>query len=111
VGAGGPKGGQAEIAVTMFLQHAEHGTTPSGYVAEAINFYLDRKYGRPFQGWATPRHRLPRGLRINWDWTTPVEDPPIPLSRSPAPVDPAQPPAVEPDTAQARPNGGPAADS
>jgi penicillin-binding protein 2 len=111
VGAGGPKGGQAEIAVTMFLQHAEHGTTPSGYVAEAINFYLDRKHGRPFQGWATPRHRLPRGLRINWDWTVPIEDPPIPLSRSPAPVDPAQPPAVEPDTAQARPNGGPAADS
>ncbi len=80
VGLGGPKGEQPEIAVTMFLEFAEHGYIPSGYVAEAINFYLDRKYGKSFQGWATPRHRLARGLPINWNWGEPIIDPPLPES-------------------------------
>jgi penicillin-binding protein 2 len=78
VGMGGPPGGAPEIAVTAFIEFAQHGTMPSGYVAEAINFYLDRKYGRPFQGWATPRLRMARGLPINWNWSTPIVDPPIP---------------------------------
>jgi len=77
VGAGGPKGEDAEIAVTMFLEHAEHGYIPSGYVAEAINFYLDRIHGKPFRGWATPRHLAPRGLPV-WNWSVPIEDPPMP---------------------------------
>jgi penicillin-binding protein 2 len=87
VGAAGPKGGEPEIAITMFLEHSLHGYIASGYVAEASNFYLDRKYGRPFQGWATPRHRLPRSLRINWDWTVPVVDPPMPAARSSSSAD------------------------
>ncbi len=78
VGMGGPPGGEFEIAVTMFLEAAEHGYTASGYAAEAINFYLDRKYGKPFQNWATPRHRLANGLPINWNWATPIIDPPRP---------------------------------
>jgi penicillin-binding protein 2 len=81
VGMGGPKGGEAEIAVTMFLEFGEHGWLASGYVAEAINFYLDRKHGRPFQGWATPRNRAPRGLPV-WNWQTPIEDPPRPDRRA-----------------------------
>jgi penicillin-binding protein 2 len=78
VGMGGPPGGKPEIAVTMFLEFGEHGYLASGFVAEAINFYLDRKYGKPFQEWATPRHRLARGLPINWNWNIPIVDPPIP---------------------------------
>lgn len=78
VGMGGQPGGEPEIAVTMFLEFAEHGYTASGYVAEAINFYLDRKYGKPFQQWATPRHRFPRGLPVNWNYSAPIVDPPIP---------------------------------
>ena len=62
-GTGAPEvGAPPEIAVTMFLAHSLHGYTASGYVAEAINFYLDRKYGREFERWATPRFRFLRGL-------------------------------------------------
>jgi penicillin-binding protein 2 len=95
VGMGGRPGGDTEIAVTMFLEFGEHGYLASGFVAEAINFYLDRKYGKPFQEWATPRHRLARGLPINWDWNVPIVDPPIPeegrpTAAVPAPVVPGQ---------------------
>jgi penicillin-binding protein 2 len=88
VGLGGPPGGKPEIAVTMFLEHAEHGYIPSGYVAEAINFYLDRKYGRPFGGWETPRHRIRLGLPL-WDWSTPLIDPPLPGTAVPDTLPPA----------------------
>lgn len=71
-------GAHPEIAVTMFLEHAEKSSIPSGYVAEAINFYLSRKYGRPFQLYATPRMRGENGMPVNNDWGTPVEDPPEP---------------------------------
>jgi penicillin-binding protein 2 len=85
VGTGAPKpGDEPEIAVTMFLEFAEHGYTASGYVAEAINFYLSRKYGTPFRMYATPRLRLARGLPVNWNWFTPVVDPPLPDARPPA---------------------------
>jgi membrane peptidoglycan carboxypeptidase len=88
VGMGGPPGGEAEIAITMFLERAEHGSTASGYVAEAINFYLDRKYGKDFKVWATPRLRIANNMPVGWDWTTPVIDPPVP-DRTTASTDPA----------------------
>jgi penicillin-binding protein 2 len=78
VGMGGPRGGEMEIAVTMFLEFAETGTIPSGYVGEIVNFYLDRKYNRPFQGWATPRWRFREGLPVQWNFFGPVEEPPMP---------------------------------
>ena len=56
----------------------------SGYVGEAINFYLDRKYRRPFERWATPRLRLLHGLPINWNWSLPVVDPPRPSAQAAA---------------------------
>jgi penicillin-binding protein 2 len=73
-------GAPPEIAVTMFLARAEHGYTPSGYVAEAINFYLSRKYGEPFVKWATPRLRWAHGLQpLDPAWASrPVVDPPLP---------------------------------
>lgn len=80
VGMGGPRGSQPEIAVTAFMEFAEHGYIPSGYVAEAINFYLDRKYGHEFRGWATPRLRIARGQRIDWNWQAPIIDPPMPAA-------------------------------
>ena len=73
-------GERPEIAVTMFLEFAEHGYTASGYVAEAINFYLDRKYGRPFQRWATPRLRFANGLPVNWNFSAPVLEAPRPAA-------------------------------
>ncbi|MGH6693607.1 MAG: penicillin-binding transpeptidase domain-containing protein, partial [Gammaproteobacteria bacterium] len=96
VGAGARKPGDVpEIAVTMFLEFAEHGYTASGYVAEAINFYLSRKYGMPFRKFATPRLRLEHGMPVNWDWFTPIVDGPMP------PPDPRQ--AATPGQGSAQP--------
>jgi penicillin-binding protein 2 len=80
VGTGAPEvGAPPEIAVTMFLAHSLHGYTASGYVAEAINFYLSRKYGRPFKLFATERMRTAAGLPVNWqDFQGQVVDPPMP---------------------------------
>jgi len=72
-------GAPPEIAVTMFLAHSEHGYTASGYVAEAINFYLSRKYGRPFKMFATERMRTQAGLPVDWSlFSRDVVDPPMP---------------------------------
>ncbi|MGQ0561003.1 MAG: penicillin-binding protein 2 [Gemmatimonadota bacterium] len=75
IGWGGRAGFNAEIVAGMFLQHGEHGYTPSGYVANAINFYLDRKYGRPFERYPTPRERFPKGLPVGPEYYTEVVDP------------------------------------
>jgi penicillin-binding protein 2 len=84
VGMGAREPGETpEIAVTMFLAHAEHGYTASGYVGEAINFYLGRKYGQPFEMYGTPRLRAEHGMPT-WDyWSAPVVDPPMPAAGSP----------------------------
>ena len=72
-------GAPPEIAVTMFLAHSLHGYTASGYVAEAINFYLSRKYNQPFQLFATERMRSQMGLPVDWRaFQSPVVDPPMP---------------------------------
>jgi cell division protein FtsI/penicillin-binding protein 2 len=81
VGTGAREPGAApEIAVTMFLARSEHGYLASGYVAEAINFYLSRQYGQPFVHWATPRQRGPRGLPpLDPNFLSrPIVDPPKP---------------------------------
>jgi hypothetical protein len=80
VGTGAPEvGAPPEIAVTMFLAHSLHGYTASGYVAEAINFYLSRKYDRPFKLFATERMRTEFGLPVNWqDFQGQIIDPPRP---------------------------------
>lgn len=75
VGMAGPPGRHPEIVAAMFIEHGEHGYFPSGVVANAVNFYLNRKYGRPFEPYPTPRERFPRGLPTgNW-WLEPVDDP------------------------------------
>lgn len=76
VGFAGPWGKDPEIVAAMFLQHAEHGYTASDYLANAIDFYLDRKYGRPFERYATPRSRNAKGLPIDPWVYSPVVDPP-----------------------------------
>jgi penicillin-binding protein 2 len=79
IGMAGPFGKDPEIVAAMFLQNAEHGWTASDYVANGINFYLNRKYGRPFERYPTPRLRYDRGLPVDeaWLWS-PVVDPPRP---------------------------------
>ncbi|MEX1181626.1 MAG: penicillin-binding protein 2 [Gemmatimonadota bacterium] len=80
VGTGAREPGEPpEIAVTMFLARSEHGYTASGYVAEAVNFYLSRKYGKPFQKWSTERFRSAQGLPVDWQrFQVPIVDPPMP---------------------------------
>jgi penicillin-binding protein 2 len=68
VGLGGPPGKEPEIVAAMLIYGGEHGYVASGPVANAINFYLNRKYGRQFERYPTPRERLPRGMDVNWDW-------------------------------------------
>ena len=81
VGTGARRpGDEPEIAVTMFMEFAEHGYTASGYVAEAINFYLSRKYGVPFRKYATPRLRFNKNLPVDWNFSIPVVDPPMPAA-------------------------------
>lgn len=75
VGWGAQAGKDPEIIAGMFLQHGEHGYTPSGPVANAINFYLDRKYGRPFNRYPTPRERYPRNLPVGPEFASEVVDP------------------------------------
>jgi penicillin-binding protein 2 len=74
VGMAGPKGKHPEIVAAMFLEYGVHGSTASGYVAEAINFYLDRKYGLPFEPYPIARVRNPRGMPVgSWAYE-PVQD-------------------------------------
>ncbi|MGH7483596.1 MAG: penicillin-binding protein 2 [Longimicrobiales bacterium] len=76
---------EAEIVVAIFLEHGLHGSDSSGYVAEAIAFYLDRKYGHPFVMWQTPRERNKNGLSADWSQLgRPIVDPPFPGTGSPA---------------------------
>ena len=76
VGMGGPAGKDPEIVAAMFLQHGDHGWLASDYVAAAVNFYLNRKYGRPFEMWPSARQRFPRGLYVDQAWLySPVVDP------------------------------------
>lgn len=82
VGMGGPPGRRPEIVAVAFIQNGEHGYIASGIVADAVNFYLDRKYGKPFEPYPTVRDRLPRGLPIDWKWySSPVVDP-VPIDTS-----------------------------
>lgn len=77
VGAGGPFGEDPEIVGVMLLEHGKHGYVASGVVANAINFYLNRKHNRPFERYPTPRERLSRNMTIDWKWyMSDVVDPP-----------------------------------
>ncbi|CAN5666644.1 penicillin-binding protein 2 [soil metagenome] len=72
-------GSPPEIAITMFAAHAESGGMASGFVGEAVNFYLNRKYGRPFRMYATPRISQFRGYPADFSvLQRPVIDPPMP---------------------------------
>jgi penicillin-binding protein 2 len=84
IGMAGPPGKDPEIVAAMFLQNGEHGWLASDYVANAINFYLNRKYGKPFERYPTARTRFAKNLPVDANWLySPVVDPPMPG----APVD------------------------
>lgn len=78
VGMGGLPGKKQEIVAAMFIQGGLHGYVASDYVANAINFYLGRKYGKPFERYPTPRVRFPKGLPVDTDWLYSAVVDPIP---------------------------------
>lgn len=78
VGMAGPPGRDPEIVATMIIYGGLHGYVASGPVANAINFYLNRKYGRPFERYPTVRERLPRELHVDWQWYMSPLEPPTP---------------------------------
>ena len=76
VGMAGRKGGhEPEIVAAMFLQNGEHGWGASDYLANAMDFYLDRKYGRPFERYATARSKAMKGLDFQWAYEPIVDWP------------------------------------
>jgi penicillin-binding protein 2 len=79
VGWGGPPGQEPEIVATLLVYYGRGGAAAaSAPVMNAINFYLNRKYGRPFERYATPRERGARGLPFDWSIVQqPVPDIPI----------------------------------
>ena len=106
VGIGAPPGQEPEIVASMIIYGGEHGYVASGLVANAINFYLSRRYGRPFERYPTPRERLPRGMNVNWEWyQSPVVSPG--MERPPVTTRPAPRPQPQPERRQPRVLGTP----
>lgn len=92
VGIGGPRGGQPEIVVATLIEHGLHGAVASGYAADAINFYLARKHGMPFDPYPTARDKLQHNLPVDWDFqNSPIGQEPAPrrAAANPAPGSPA----------------------
>ncbi len=78
VAAGAVPGKEPEIVAAMLIYNGQHGTTASGPLMNAIDFYLNRRHGRPFERYATPRERQAQGLPVNWqDLARPVVDYPV----------------------------------
>ncbi len=76
--------------MAMLLEHGLHGSTASGFVADAINFYLDRKYGLPFDAYPTARDKIAHNLPIDWSWVNaPIAALPNAPARPAAPRRPA----------------------
>jgi penicillin-binding protein 2 len=64
-GFGGPRGQPPEIVVVALVEHGESGSRTAPLATKAINFYLDRKYGFPFDPTPTLAERLAAG-RAAW---------------------------------------------
>ena len=72
VGFAGVPGGVPEIVVAVIIEHGLHGSDVAPIAAKTANFYLDRKYGRPFDPFPTlgERWRAGRG-GTNGQWDAP----------------------------------------
>jgi penicillin-binding protein 2 len=76
VGIAGPFGREPDIVLASIIEHGTHGFIASGYAADAINFYLDRKYRRPFDPYPTPRDKIAHNLPLDWAWlNSPIVSP------------------------------------
>ena len=78
VGFSGKPGGHPEIVVAAIIEHGLHGSDVGPMAAKLINFYLDRKYGLPFDAQPTLIERF-EDQRMTWGE----------LDKYPAPLVPA----------------------
>ena len=70
VGFAGRPGGSPEITVVVIVEHGLHGDAAAPLAAKVANFYLDKKYGHPFDPEPTlgERWRAGRsGTHGQWD--------------------------------------------
>ena len=79
VGWAAPPGEEPEIVAVMLIYGGQSGSqTASAPVMNAINFYMNRKHGRPFERYATPREKNREGVAFDWEvLQRPVPDLPV----------------------------------
>jgi len=72
VGFAGRPGGHPEITVAVIVEHGLHGDAAAPLAAKIVNFYLDKKYGHPFDPEPTLGERWRRGRSgTNGQWDAP----------------------------------------
>ena len=79
VGWAAPRGEEPEIVAAMLVYGGESGSsTASAPVMNAINFFMNRRYDRPFDRYGTPREKSRAGVPFDWQIINrPVEDLPV----------------------------------
>jgi penicillin-binding protein 2 len=75
---GGPPDGNPDIVAVLFLEYGLSGSRTSNTVGNAVNFYLNRKYGRAFERYPVPRERSALNLPVDWAYLArPILDNPF----------------------------------
>lgn len=64
-GFAGPPGQDPEVAVAVIVEHGMHGSDVAPIGAKAVEFYLDKKHGLPFNPRPTLAERM---LQPGFDW-------------------------------------------
>ncbi|HEV2147028.1 MAG TPA: penicillin-binding protein 2 [Longimicrobiaceae bacterium] len=83
VGFSGPPGGHPEIVVAAIIEHGLHGSDVGPIATKAINFYLNKKHGLPFDPKPTLIERW-QSQRMRWSQFDVYPAPITPIPRSTA---------------------------
>lgn len=75
----GEEGEEPEIVAAMLLYFGESGSAAaSAPVMNALDFYMNRRHGLPFDRYATPREKMRQGIPFDWQIINePVPDLPV----------------------------------
>ena len=84
VGFSGEPGGSPEIVVAAIIEHGLHGSDVAPMAAKAINFYLNKKHGLPFDAQPTLIERW-ESQRQTWGILDEYPAPLVPLNASAQP--------------------------
>lgn len=87
IGFSGPPGGHPEIVVATIIEAGLHGSDVAPLSAKAINFYLNRKHGRPQDPQPTLIERYESGRKSGYDsYPAPLLPGVGPVAAAPAPA-------------------------